>query len=133
MEERETNHKNVKLVHSNYKGKMRFNAKTFVEKRIVFSHEGKCVYSYMTKNSQYETDYESKLEQKNTDMCDSIISINKIFRRESDKKIVMISIAQTDVKVFLPQLFLKSFMPKSMDSWAKSLDKFILKHRHELI
>jgi hypothetical protein len=53
-EVRDTNHKNVKLIHSLFKSKLRFNAKTFVEKQVVFSHEGKYVYSYLTRNSNVE-------------------------------------------------------------------------------
>ena len=61
-EVRDTSHKNVKLTHSLFKSKMRFNAKTFVEKRVMFSHEGNSVYSYLTRNTTCEQDYGNNLE-----------------------------------------------------------------------
>lgn len=84
-----TNHPNVSLIHSIYKGKVKTNDKAFFDKRLLFSHNNETVYAYMTQNASCASDFEEKdLKRPKTDTCDSIICLNKFFRRESDGKII---------------------------------------------
>lgn len=77
-----TNHPNVSLIHSIYKGKVKTNDKAFFDKRLLFSHNNETVYAYMTQNASCEKDFEEKdLKRPKTDTCDSIICLNKFFRR----------------------------------------------------
>ena len=74
------------------------------------------MYAFVSKNPQGESDHPAA--EGSADKCDTWIGIQKVFKRPGAKKITIISLTQTDLKMYIPNNFIKSFGPAQMKNFT---------------
>ena len=115
---KQTSHPNVTLRYCQVRSKLQYAVKDFVEKRIIFEHEG-AVYTYFSTSANQDDEF---APVQGVERALTYYGVQRIHREsEGERQVIFESAMRSDCKLPVSNAVLKTLVPSGLKDWTTKL------------